>query len=111
MSDVSDKISNVQFKTVRLREGYDMTEVDDFLDQLVGEARAARSLAPLCDQVRLTTVRGRPGYDMDEVDRFLEEIGGRSASSPPVGSRIPDPAGPQVIQEQKGLFARLFGRG
>lgn len=109
MSDASERIRNVQFTTARLRKGYDMAQVDDFLDQLGEEARASRPLAPLCDQVRFATVRGR-GYDPGEVDRFLEEIGGGTRSSPPVRSEHPGAEGPQVIQEQKGLLARLFGR-
>src|SRR6476469_5807062 len=34
-----EDVSNKRFTTVRLREGYDMTEVDQFLDEIEAELR------------------------------------------------------------------------
>src|SRR3954453_20023528 len=34
-----EDVSNKRFTTVRLREGYDMTEVDQFLDEVEAELR------------------------------------------------------------------------
>jgi DivIVA domain-containing protein len=81
------EVSNVRFTPVRLREGYDMVEVDKFLDLIEGElaaryvalANTAATSVPSfafagndISEKRFTTVRLREGYDMGEVDRFLD---------------------------------------
>src|SRR4051795_8329083 len=38
-----EDVSNKRFTTVRLREGYDMTEVDQFLDEIEAELRRVGS--------------------------------------------------------------------
>ena len=85
-------IDAVQFTTTRVREGYDMQEVDEFLDiarrnlQLRLDARtrlmAGDTMTSLgvglrsdhIDTVEFTTVRLREGYDMQEVDEFLSAL-------------------------------------
>jgi DivIVA domain-containing protein len=119
------RIRNVRFTPVRLREGYDMREVDDFLDELVAAVTAGRPVQPLVAAARFTPVRLREGYDMRDVDQFLDEVvafdaGADSAApagpaQPPVPPRqavqqtvLPE-GQPSVVQEQRGMFARLFG--
>ena len=93
---------NPTFSTVRMREGYDIDEVDEFLDQ----ARAALAadpplMTPLdVETRRFHPVRLRTGYDMGEVDAYLdrltEELRGRQdpdaqeAETPPRAS-VPVP--------------------
>jgi DivIVA domain-containing protein len=65
-----------RFSTTRLRPGYDMEEVDAFLDEIRDTFLGIREplLAP--DEIRakqFSTTRLRPGYDMEEVDAFLDE--------------------------------------
>jgi DivIVA domain-containing protein len=73
------------FTTVRLREGYDENEVDDFLDKIESELLDhERGLPPgltsvTPEQVRtqqfvVTTPGMSEGYDEEEVDAFLDEI-------------------------------------
>jgi DivIVA domain-containing protein len=78
----SQDIAKAQFMTVRLKEGYDMGEVDDFLDRLVAtmekyeQGVAERSGAISATDVReqgFTTVRIREGYDMADVDELLDQ--------------------------------------
>ena len=115
-------IRNVLFTPVRMREGYDMAEVDFFLDTLATAADRAEPLRPMVDQARFTPVRMREGYDMAEVDEFLERMAAASevavAPEPepepaPAEPVQPPPATPtpSVIERRPGLFARMFGRG
>ncbi len=106
MSELSARIVDVQFRPVRLREGYDMGEVDEFLEQAAAAAAAGRPLEPLVSAVRFTTVRMREGYDMVDVDTFLAEIAAEPAEgTPPDGSEV-DPV-TDAEQEQHRLTARI----
>lgn len=118
------RIENAVFHPVRGTAGYDMKQVDDFLEGLVVAVRQGRSVDALIDVVRFMPTRFREGYDMAEVDGFLEEIKAFSLGEPPPsdqdqsGEAVPvQPVLPEsyaaaggVVQEQKGFFARLFGR-
>lgn len=65
---------------VRWAEGYDIDEVDDFLDRV--EPRLDGRLDPaLADEirgVRFTPVRLRKGYAVHEVDQLLDELESRA---------------------------------
>jgi len=104
--EVIRAIHEVQFTPTRIRDGYSMKEVDDFLDQLENAVRAGESLAQFVTGRTFTVVTWREGYDVGEVDAFLARISGQLLPEAPVAR----PDLPQVIQEQRGLFARLFGR-
>ena len=57
-----EDVSNKRFTTVRLREGYDMTEVDQFLDEVESElGRLTRENAEL--RTRLAEATGEPVPD------------------------------------------------
>jgi DivIVA domain-containing protein len=77
--ELVERIRSVRFSPVRLREGYDMAEVDRLLDA-VGDS-AARGVAPGPEvtAARFSRTRFREGYDVSEVDAFLVEL----AASPP----------------------------
>lgn len=109
------RITQVRFNPVLLREGYDMAEVDSLLDRLGAAANAGQPLAALCQAARFTPVRMREGYDQSEVDAFLAELSGAfpPQTTPPTTPRSAQPGAgmPDVIQEQRGVLSRLFGRG
>ncbi len=112
-------ITTVEFTPVRLREGYDMGQVDDLLDELAAAVAADQPLATLVSEARFTPVRMREGYDMGEVDDFLQRVvtetggGARPAAAPgraAPAAYTPPPGVEGVIKEQRGLLARIFGR-
>lgn len=67
-----------QFATVRLREGYAIEDVDEFVDRALAALSvpwASGSLTP--DDIRyaeFATVRLRLGYDEEEVDAWCDEV-------------------------------------
>jgi DivIVA domain-containing protein len=67
-------VERVQLKSVRLREGYDMGEVDRLLRTIVEALRRGESVRRMVDDARITPVRLRRGYDMLAVDEFLDTI-------------------------------------
>lgn len=120
---------DVRFTPLRFGTGYDMAEVDDFLD------RCEKALASGDGSVTAETVLGArfrqtrfsEGYAMDEVDRFLDEVlapqfrGGAPVA--PSGESAPsDEARPRPVDtpgysgpvphpaERRGFLSRLFGR-
>jgi DivIVA domain-containing protein len=76
--DLVEAITTARFTPVRIREGYDMSEVDALLDRVVEALGRGEPLADRVGGARLTHVRLREGYDIDEVDRFLAGLGGRT---------------------------------
>ncbi len=74
-------VDKVRFSPVRLREGYDMGEVDAHLDLVKGTLdaldRAVSAGGPMPGALptpRFTPVRLREGYDIGEVDAFLADV-------------------------------------
>lgn len=76
----------VRFTPVRLREGYDMTQVDSLLDKLVRRLRSGADVAEFVRAARFTPVRLREGYDMGEVDTFLDRVVQQAAAGAPAAS-------------------------
>jgi DivIVA domain-containing protein len=72
--DLVETITNARFTPVRVREGYDMAQVDDLLDSVVAALGRGEPVAPLLEGVRITHVRLREGYSIDEVDAFLDQL-------------------------------------
>ena len=65
------------FTRVRLREGYQIDDVDDFLlgiRPLLDGRLPNDELADRIESARFALVRLRPGYDMDEVDNHLAHL-------------------------------------
>ena len=132
--DLVRRIHEVRFTPVRIREGYDVGEVDLLLDELEQALVGGHPVDPLIDAARFTPVRMREGYVTGEVDDFLEEVrvaaAARSTASRSTAPR-PDPEGsddadtaaarreapsrptrsdhPSVIEERPGLLSRIFG--
>jgi DivIVA domain-containing protein len=69
-----------RFNLVKLREGYDMAEVDDFVDRVMATVNGQPVDRPVTSReirtVRFSPVRIREGYDVMEVDLFLETVEG-----------------------------------
>lgn len=71
----ADQVDAVRFTPVRLREGYNMKEVDDYLDRVTASLRGSQTLTSRdVSDVKFTPVRLREGYDMGEVDTFLDVV-------------------------------------
>lgn len=65
------------FSRTRWREGYDMAEVDAFVERLMATTEGRYVDRPVtADEIRnvtFTPVRLREGYDVEEVDNFLTQ--------------------------------------
>jgi DivIVA domain-containing protein len=63
------------FSTTRLQPGYDIEEVDGFVEAIRQTFLGIRQPSLTPDEVRykqFSTTRLRPGYDQEEVDAFLD---------------------------------------
>ncbi|WP_274380462.1 DivIVA domain-containing protein [Nocardioides cavernaquae] len=101
-------VDNVRFTPVRLRTGYDMGDVDAYLDQVKAHLEAldaavagtGRAPGPL-KRAAFAPVRLREGYDIGEVDGFLAQVDAEDArlrslarsGIAPAASRTTDPVG------------------
>jgi DivIVA domain-containing protein len=77
-----------RFLRTRVRPGYDIAEVDHFIDRIEGTLgmRPLTGLPVSADDVRTVkfrTVRFRPGYDEEEVDEALDRYQELLAQRPP----------------------------
>ena len=104
--DLVARIHGVRFTPVRIREGYDMGEVDRFLDELEQAVQQQAPLRPMVDGARFSPVRLREGYEMRDVDDFLERLVRDYEGAPAPSPTSVD----SVIEEQRGLLSRLLGR-
>lgn len=123
---------DVRFTTTRFRAGYDMSEVDDFLDRCDqaldsgdGSVTAESVLA-----MRFTPTQFREGYDMEEVDVLLDEALAPRFAAPAPGDAAAQAMPPQALaqgqpsqpdhassaerpvphpaEQREGLLSRLF---
>ncbi|QNE17539.1 DivIVA domain-containing protein [Kribbella qitaiheensis] len=66
-----------RFTAVRLREGYDMEQVDAFVDRVMATVNGLPVSSPVTPReihkVQFRPVRISEGYDVEEVDKFLDE--------------------------------------
>ena len=103
-----DHIRETRFTPV-FRGGYKMGEVDAFLDDLVNVLQRDQPVRGLVARADFSRVRLGEGYEQSEVHALLAEIDRRAAERGEAPARDPRPE-PAVIQENKGLLSRLFGR-
>ena len=73
-AEVGRRIKDVRLRPVRVREGYDMGQVDMFLDELEEAALRGEDLGSRVRSATIAKVRWREGYDIDDVDGFLAEM-------------------------------------
>ena len=79
-SPAGARSGSARFSTTRLRPGYDMEEVDGFLDAVGDTFLGVRQPPLTAEEIRakqFATTRLRPGYDEEEVDAFLEDVEAR----------------------------------
>jgi len=71
---------SARFSTTRLRPGYDMEQVDAFLDAVQDTFLGVRQPPLTAEEIRakqFAVTRLRPGYDEEEVDAFLDDAEAR----------------------------------
>ena len=111
------------FSTTKLREGYDMEEVDDAVDRVFGAlaepvpTMSAKDVTTL----RFSPVRLREGYDMGQVDEWLDQAAaeldrsaGAAAPATPAPTDAPDHRNHLVGGDHRGevrTVARPRSRG
>jgi DivIVA domain-containing protein len=78
-----------RFSTTKLREGYDIADVDDAIDRVfvaLGDGATSMTASDV-SSLRFEPVRLREGYDMGEVDNWLDqaaaELGRTSGGAAP----------------------------
>ena len=74
---LSEWAASRDFSTTRLRPGYDIEEVDAFLEAIRQTFLGIREPSLTTDEIRnkqFSITRLRPGYDEDEVDAFLDAV-------------------------------------
>jgi DivIVA domain-containing protein len=102
------------FRTVRMREAYDLDGVDDFVDRVIDalEGRPnGRTLTPeKIEAQEFKVVRMREGYSMDDVDDWLDDAAVelramRNAAGPSrrAPAAAPEPARREPTYEQVGV--------
>jgi DivIVA domain-containing protein len=80
---LAEWIQTPKFSTTRLRPGYDIDQVDAFIDDIRDSFLGERITSLTPDEIRkkqFSTTRLRPGYDEEEVDAFLNEAESRLAA-------------------------------
>jgi DivIVA domain-containing protein len=73
----AEDVLSQRFQIVKLREGYDQDEVDDFLDRVVESLHGTGAVRMTAQDVlaaRFTATKFRAGYDQDQVDDFLDRV-------------------------------------
>jgi DivIVA domain-containing protein len=76
--DLVEEITMARFTPTRIREGYDMAEVDELLDRVVAALGRGEPVAGLIAEARFSVVTWREGYHKAEVDDFLARLRGRA---------------------------------
>jgi len=115
-------IDRPRFSTTRMREGYDVADVDATVDRVMAslEGDGATGITPAeIEQLRFTPVRLGAGYDMGEVDAWLDTVtaeldrrgSGAARTTAPIAEPMADPApaagapapsSPAAVQEVGG---------
>ena len=98
---LSEWAASRDFSTTRLRPGYDIEEVDAFLEAIRQTFLGIREPSLTADEIRkkqFSTTRLRPGYDEDEVDAFLDTVELRLAAMTQEGA----PANPELYPDPGG---------
>jgi DivIVA domain-containing protein len=67
---------DITFTPTRFSEGYDIDQVDDFLDRCEHALATGDGSVTAADVagMRFATTRFKPGYAMEEVDDFLDSV-------------------------------------
>ncbi|WP_205881403.1 DivIVA domain-containing protein [Leucobacter coleopterorum] len=84
---------SARFAITKFRTGYDLNEVDDFLDTVVRQLREEPHVDAIVNTISAATFRQtkwRDGYTIEQVDGFLAELAGtlRARQDPDPGYSI-----------------------
>ncbi|MBD9699260.1 DivIVA domain-containing protein [Flavimobilis sp. GY10621] len=109
----SDDLISRKFTATKFREGYDIVEVDDFLDVVAAALRRHERGEPLglsiadIETQRFTATKLREGYDIVDVDTLLDEI---TATLTLLGARTHESSHLVAVAAEGGPFAQLAER-
>lgn len=92
MALTPEDVVNKRFQPTKFREGYDQDEVDDFLDEVVGELR------------RLTSENEQLVQKLSACERRVTELG-RSGGHPTGPLPVPVQSAPQVVERPQPVAA------
>src|SRR3954451_4389061 len=108
MALTPEDVSNKRFTTVRLREGYDMTEVDQFLDEVEAELRRLHGEnEDLHAKLRAAGIQ--PASHTAPAPRAAEETGEHSGAE--TGAETGGETGAETGGEQSADGARTVVAG
>jgi DivIVA domain-containing protein len=100
-----EDVSNKRFTPVRLREGYDMGEVDQFLDEVEAElARLTKENDDLRQKLSAAQTGGGSGFQDTAATAQTPAVQERAPEPPPTPEPVPVPepvaasAGPETIR-------------
>lgn len=85
--DLATRVEQVRFPMGR--GGYDMGEVDSFLDSVAEDLRAGRDVRERLASARFRRRRFAPGYVAEAVDHVIATI---REQAPPAGAAVPPPS-------------------
>jgi DivIVA domain-containing protein len=90
-----------RFTVVRMREGYDISQVDEFLDQVSAALEFEPPLMRAGDveSHRFRPVRLRSGYEMGEVDDHLDALAAELRRREPADQPVHDDPAPSAVVE------------
>ena len=74
---LATELTSARFGSTQFRQGYDMADVDRFVDEVVAALHSrepAEGLAARVRAVRFSTTSWQRGYDMADVDDLLESV-------------------------------------
>jgi DivIVA domain-containing protein len=87
-----EDVQNKEFTTVRLREGYDMQEVDEFLDEVEAElSRMHRENEELRDKLAAVTRGGGPASAAGPLGAPQRQAEDQGPKAPPSAAATPAP--------------------
>lgn len=67
-------VAEARFRPVRLGAGYDMGDVDAFLDEFLALAGSGFDPRRMLDEAQFRSTRFREGYAAEDVDVFLDRL-------------------------------------
>lgn len=91
MHMTGERVHAARFAVTKFREGYEMDQVDDFLDRIATALDvAAEGGVPSLSvddvlEMRFTATKYREGYDQDQVDDFLDQVIRTMRADPAIG--------------------------
>jgi len=106
-AELTEWVQTRKFSTTRLRPGYNIDEVDAFIDAIRDSFLRVREPSLTPEEIRVkkfSTTRLRPGYDEEEVDAFLDKAELRLAGLTGIPLRPPSTA------IKSGLYADPGGQ-